>query len=105
MADKVGAVFPARISGVQRFGLFVTLTGTGANGLVPTAALPDDFWVHDEASQSLIGKRTRIAFTLAQEVDVRLSEASPVTGGLIFSILHGDPGAAGKPAGRRKGAR
>ena len=35
MADKVGEVFPARISGVQKFGLFVTLTASGASGLVP----------------------------------------------------------------------
>ena len=101
MADKVGATFAARISGVQRFGLFVTLAGSGASGLVPTATLPDDFWTHDEATRSLSGRRTRLVFTLAQEVEVRLSEASPVTGGLIFNILQGaaqDSG--GKPRRR-----
>ena len=35
MADKTGAEFAARISGVTRFGLFVTLAETGASGLVP----------------------------------------------------------------------
>ena len=89
MADKIGTIFPARISGVQRFGLFVTLLESGASGLVPLGSLPDDFWVHDEATQTLSGKRTRIVFHLAQEVEARLSEASPITGGLMFQILQG----------------
>ncbi len=86
MADKVGARFPARISGVQRFGLFVTLAETGASGLIPMSALGDDYWVYDEPSQSLSGRRTRMVYRLAQEVEVRLQEASPVTGGLIFAM-------------------
>jgi ribonuclease R len=86
MADKCGAQFPARISGVTRFGLFVTLAGTGASGLVPLSALPDDFWMHDEATKSLTGRRTRTVYHLAQSVEVRLLEASPVTGGLIFCL-------------------
>lgn len=97
MADKIGTIFPARISGVQRFGLFVTLIESGASGLVPLGALPDDFWVHDEATQTLSGKRTRLVFHLAQEVEARLSEASPITGGLMFQILQGIPARASTP--------
>ena len=96
MADKTGAQFAARVSGVTRFGLFVTLAETGASGLVPLSALPDDFWVHDEASKSLNGRRTRQSFHLAQPLDVRLQEASPVTGGLIFGLVGSAP-----PARRR----
>ena len=87
MADKIGACFPARISGVQRFGLFVTLSETGATGLIPMSGLGDDYWVYDEPSQTLSGSRTRHVFGLAQEVEVRLQEASPVTGGLLFAML------------------
>ena len=91
MADKVGANFAARISGVTRFGLFVTVAESGASGLVPMRSLPDDFWQHDEREQTLTGRRTRLVFRLAQEVEVRLAEASPVTGGLVFHILQGVP--------------
>jgi ribonuclease R len=102
MADKVGAHFAARISGVTRFGLFVTVAESGANGLVPIATLPDDYWQHDEREQTLTGRRTRLVFRLAQDVDVRLAEASPVTGGLVFHILQGSPRAhPGKRPRRR----
>jgi ribonuclease R len=95
MADKIGCMFDARISGVTRFGLFVTLTETGASGMIPLAGLPDDFWMHDEATQSLSGRRSRMVFHLAQVVTVRLSEARPLTGGLLFQMA---------PSGDRDGA-
>jgi len=102
MADKVGADFNGRISGVTRFGLFVTVTESGASGLVPIRSLPDDFWRHDERAQALTGQRTGLVFRLAQEVEVRLAEASPVTGGLVFHVLQGAPD---RQRGKRKGVR
>jgi ribonuclease R len=98
MADKIGATFQARISGVTRFGLFVTLHGNGATGLIPLSSMQDDFWMHDEATQSLTGRKTRITFRLTQDVTVRLAEASPVTGGLIFALASGR-GASGPGSG------
>jgi ribonuclease R len=87
LQHRIGELFEGRISGVTKFGLFVTLPETGASGFAPMATLPDDFWIHDETSQSLIGRRSRAVFQLAQSVEVRLAEARPVTGGLIFNIL------------------
>ncbi len=89
LQHRVGELFEGRISGVTKFGLFVTLAETGASGFAPMATLPDDYWVHDEASQSLIGKRTRMSFQLAQMIEVRLAEARPVTGGLLFNVVSG----------------
>jgi ribonuclease R len=86
MADKIGARFTVRISGVTRFGLFVTVPDSGATGLIPMAALPDDFWHHDEMAQTLTGRRSRQVYRLSQDVEVRLVEANPVTGGLVFQI-------------------
>jgi len=98
MADRVGATFPARVSGVTRFGLFVTLEENGASGIVPMAALPDDRWDLEDAAMRLTGRRTGLTFTLGQEVEVRLAEAVARTGSLSFGLLQGDPRAA--PAGR-----
>jgi ribonuclease R len=103
MADKVGAVFAGRISGVTRFGLFVTLAETGASGIVPMGSLEDDFWVHDETQQALIGRRTGKSWRLAQPVEVRLAEATPLTGGLVFHIqpAAGRAGSSGRNGPRR----
>jgi len=89
MLPRVGHMFDARISGVTRFGLFVTLRETGASGLVPLASLPDDQWIHEEAVPRLSGRHTRLIYTLGQAVEVRLAEAVPLTGALTFHILGG----------------
>ena len=62
------------------------MTENGASGLVPASRLPDDLWAYDEATQSLSGRHTSLVFRLGQRVDVRLVEASALTGGLLFSV-------------------
>jgi ribonuclease R len=87
MADRVGAEFFGRIGGVTRAGLFVTLAETGADGFIPIRTLGADFFRHDEAAQMLVGSRTGERFGLGDEVRVKLREAEPATGGLLFELL------------------
>ena len=89
LADRVGAEFSARISGVTRFGLFVRLEETGADGLVPMRALPADWYDHDEIAHRLIGEKSGIIYTLGDRVTVQLSDADPATGSLTFSLIEG----------------
>jgi ribonuclease R len=107
LAERVGHVFAARVSGVTRFGLFVTLEENGASGLVPFRGLPEDRWVHEPATHSLSGARTRLSFRLGDAVEVRLAEAVPVTGGLVFHLMQGAPakraGPRPAPGGRQRG--
>ena len=44
LADRVGAEFEGRITGVTRFGLFVRLAETGADGLVPVSSLGGEYF-------------------------------------------------------------
>ena len=78
-----------RINGVARFGLFVTLDETGADGLLPVSLLPADFYDHDERSHALIGRRNGRAFQLGAPITVRLAAAQPLTGGLTFELVAG----------------
>lgn len=103
MADRVGAVFPARISGVARFGLFARLDETGADGIIPMNALPDDYYFHDEKAQALLGKRTRRRYQLAQKIMVRLETADRLTGGMAFSIVESD-GEQPRKGDKKKGS-
>ncbi len=107
LADRVGAQFEGRITGVTRFGLFVRLDETGADGLIPIASLGEDYLVHDEKRHALVGQRTGVRWRLGRRVEVRLREATPITGGLLLEMLS-DPeppdGRAPRPvAGKRPG--
>ena len=101
LADRVGATFTGRISGVTRFGLFVTLDETGADGLIPVSTLANDYFVHDEANHALVGERTGMTFTLSDRVTVELIEADTITGGMVFTIIKG--GTEGKPVKKGRG--
>ncbi|WP_417797971.1 ribonuclease R [Terasakiella pusilla] len=87
MADRVGASFGARINGVTRFGLFITLDETGADGLIPIRSLPGDFYDHDEDLHLLRGKRTGLVFRLGERAEAKLIEADVITGGMVFNLV------------------
>ncbi|MGE4281402.1 MAG: RNB domain-containing ribonuclease, partial [Magnetospirillum sp.] len=108
LADRVGATFAAKVSGVTRFGLFVTLADTGADGIIPIGTLPEDFYVHDEVHHCLVGKRTRKTFQLGQLLQVVLHEANALTGSMVFQLEGSGPrvrAASRKPAPYRRGRR
>jgi ribonuclease R len=85
LADRVGAVFAARVNGVTRAGLFVTLEETGADGLVPISMLGGDFFTVDEKRHRLVGRRTGTIFALGEAISVKLADADIVTGSLAFT--------------------
>ena len=91
LADKIDAEFVGRISGVARFGLFVNLRGSGADGIIPISTLPNDFYDHDEDRHALVGRRTGRRFQLGQTVTVRLVEADPLTGGITLELRSAEP--------------
>jgi ribonuclease R len=103
LADRVGATFTGRISGVTRFGLFIRLDETGADGLIPISRLGGEFFIHDETAHALVGERSGAHWPLGLPVEVRLVEATPVTGGLLFDMLS-DPVAGAPPPPRPRGA-
>lgn len=101
MKDKVGATFMARISGVTRFGIFITVDDVGADGLVPIKTLPDDYYVHDEERHQLTGRSNGLVFRLGDRVEVTLKEVTPVTGGMLFEVM----GSAAGPDGAKRQSR
>ncbi|MFQ5984998.1 MAG: ribonuclease R [Alphaproteobacteria bacterium] len=93
LVERVGAVFSARISGVTRFGLFVSLDESGAEGLVPLRSLGQGRIAHDAEGQRLVGRRA--SWRLGDPVTVRLNEADPLTASLVFELA--------KDAGEERG--
>ena len=87
LADRIGATFQGRVSGVTRAGLFVKLSDTGADGLIPIRTLGTEYFNYDETRHALVGTRSGAMHRLGDVVDVRLVEAAPVAGALRFELL------------------
>ena len=104
LKDRVGATFKARINGVTKFGLFVTLSETGADGLIPISELGREYFALDEKTKSVIGVESGTTYKFGRQVEVKLKEATPVTGGLIFDMVSkGEPGKPPKGSSRGRG--
>ena len=97
LADRIGARFQARVSGLVRTGLFVRLIETGADGFVPASSIGREYFYHDEARHALIGEDTGLAYRLGDLVEVRLVEAIPTAGALRFEMLSEGRSIGGRP--------
>src|SRR5205085_4765237 len=103
MSGAIGTVFAARITGVARFGLFVTLPESGTDGLIPISSLPSDYYDHDAARHRLVGRRLGRMFALGDAVTVALVEADAIGGRLVFRLdgdNFGQPQSTARPPRR-----
>ncbi|MFD1510011.1 ribonuclease R [Lacimonas salitolerans] len=104
LSEKVGSTFTGRISGIAKFGVFVKLDESGADGLIPMRNLGAEYFHFDRDAGTLMGSDTGIVIGLGQRVRVKLVEAAPVTGGIALELLELDGatmpggGGGGRPA-------
>ena len=111
LSDRLGAEFTGRISGIAKFGAFVKLDETGADGLIPIRSLGREYFHFDRDKGTLMGSETGMIIGLGQRVRVKLTEAAPVTGGIALELISiegrdmpkGPPGSRGKPPKRALG--
>ncbi len=112
LSDRIGAELTGRISGIAKFGVFVKLDETGADGMIPIRTLGREYFHYDAESQTLMGSDTGMVIGLGQRVTVKLAEAAPVTGGLIVELItledravpRGPTQGRGKPPRRKVGS-
>ncbi|SFS86791.1 RNAse R [Sulfitobacter marinus] len=116
LSERVGNEFSGRISGIARFGAFVKLDETGADGLLPMRSLGREYFHFDPEANTLMGSDTGILIGIGQRVTVRLAEAVPVTGGIALELLtlegkalpqggRGGRSPAGRTNPKRKGVK
>lgn len=101
MADKTGATMQGRVTGVTRFGLFVALDETGADGLIPISTLPADYYRLDDSGQFLVGDDRGMRFGLGQRIEVQIADVDTVTGGLALRLMGGRKQAMKPRQGRK----
>ncbi|MBA4008904.1 MAG: ribonuclease R [Erythrobacter sp.] len=100
LSGRVGEVFDTRITGVQSFGFFATITGLGGDGLVPISTLGGEYFRHDEAAKALVGTESGTIYATGDRLKLRLAEANALTGSLKFVLPDADTGRI-EPRGAR----
>ena len=109
LSDRVGSEMSGRISGIAKFGVFVKLDETGADGMIPMRNLGNEYFHYDPESQTLMGGSSGTIISVGQRATVKIVEAAPVTGGLIVELVTLDekvmPSGGGRGRGRGKPRR
>jgi ribonuclease R len=117
LRDRIGDVFEGTISGVMGFGVFVVIDDPFVEGLVRMEALSDDYYIFDEPSCRLVGRRSGRTFALGDTVKVEVQSVSVVRRKVDFALHehahrrrerhaadHGGHKAGGARAERRRAA-
>ena len=107
LRDRVGDVFDGVISGVMGFGIFVVVDQPFVEGLVRVEALSDDYYVYDEPSARLVGRRSGRTFALGDSVRVEVQSVSVVRRKVDFALAGHRARRQDSPADRpgRRGAK
>lgn len=87
VSNKMGETFRTVIVGVNRVGLFVEISSSGAQGFIPKHTLGSDFYF-DEQNHRFVGRRTKATYQLGDTVESILVEANVVTNTLSFRLAN-----------------
>ncbi|MEX2149049.1 MAG: ribonuclease R [Steroidobacteraceae bacterium] len=72
MRPRIGEEFDSVATGVTDFGVFVQLKQMQIDGLVHVTSLPRDYFRFHEKDRTLVGERTKLRFSIGDEMRVRL---------------------------------
>ena len=76
MADRMGQVFDAVISGVTEWGIYAEIIENKCEGMIPIRSLGGDYYEFDEKNYCLIGQRTRKRYRLGDHVKVKVTRCN-----------------------------
>ena len=86
MAKHLGDEYYGVISSVTAFGIYVKLDNT-IEGLVSLSNIPDDYYIYNEKTMSLIGEKTGKVFEIGQRVKVKVIRSSVELRQIDFAVL------------------
>lgn len=100
MLDKIGQEFDGLISGVSKWGIFVEIVGSKAEGMVRLTDLDDDYYYLDEENYQVIGHRHGQRYKLGDPVKVKVKKIDLSRKEMDFSLVSGKE--TRKPGGVRR---
>ncbi|MBR6980267.1 MAG: ribonuclease R [Prevotella sp.] len=86
MADKIGNVYEAHISGIQSYGIYCEIDENHCEGMVPMHDLDDDYYDFDERNYCLVGRRHHNKYQLGDPVTIRVARANIEKRQLDFTL-------------------
>ena len=86
MLNKIGMSFNGIIHKITNSVIFIKLTDTLIEGILPLKDLSNDYYVYNEIKQQLIGKNTKQIFRLGCLINVKIAKINSNEGRIIFAL-------------------
>ncbi len=96
LQGHLGDEFWGLVRGVERFGVFVELEDSLAEGLIPMAELPEDYWDYRETSWELRARRLGHSIRIGDRLLVRVLRSNPETREVDFHLVEFADGPTGR---------
>ncbi len=87
MKDNIGNEYNATVSGIGKYGMFITLHDMPIEGMVPLKNLTDDYYLVNEDDFTIVGRKSGRRYRLGDTVRLRLSEVDPVMMRIDFETV------------------
>ncbi|MBR4773181.1 MAG: RNB domain-containing ribonuclease, partial [Bacteroidales bacterium] len=87
LADKLGQVFPALISGVSKWGIYAEIEDSKCEGMIPIGSLKDDYYMLDEDNYQVIGRRHGRCYKLGYPVHIRVRKVDLIKKQIDFDLV------------------
>ena len=87
LADKLGQVFPALISGVSKWGIYAEIEDSKCEGMIPIGSLKDDYYMLDEDNYQVIGRRHGRCYKLGYPVHIRVRHVDLLKKQIDFDLV------------------
>lgn len=87
MIDKIGDVFDGAVSGLTKWGMYIELTDSRVEGMVPLNTIDDDNYRYDEKTNTIVGARFKEVFEFGDKVRVEVKAADLILKQLDFRLV------------------
>jgi len=88
--------YPALVTDLRNFGIFVDVTGLAMSGLVPFSTMTDDFYAFDAARLQVVGRRTRRVIKLGDRLEVQVAKVDRFKKQVDFRLAQSQPAQAAR---------
>lgn len=86
LADKIGNVFEATVSGIAKFGVFAELKESKCEGMIPMKNFTDDFYYIDEDNYTLIGLHHGNNIRFGDTIKIKVVEVDLMKKMMTFAL-------------------
>ncbi len=87
LADKIGQVFEAKVSGIAKWGVFAELEESKCEGLIAMRKFDDDFYYIDEENYTLVGLHKGTSLRIGDKIKIRVVSVNLLKKQMDFDLV------------------